>query len=78
MGLQCTFWPSQPFSLLCMSVFFEGKVAISLSPHGDLDVLTDTVQVDQQALQPLWTMRPHHKCVIEVTKPADRLVGHLL
>jgi hypothetical protein len=43
--------------------------------HGELDILTDTAQVVQEPLQLLWAMTPDHKYVIEITKPAERLVG---
>jgi hypothetical protein len=56
----------------------EGKVDTSLGLHGELDIMTDTAQVVQERLQPLWTMMPDHKCVIEIKKPAERLEGHLL
>jgi hypothetical protein len=53
----------------------EGKMAVPLRLHGELNALMDTIQAVKELRQLAWTMGPDDERVIHVVEPAERLVG---
>jgi hypothetical protein len=53
----------------------EGKVAVSLRLHGELNALVDTIQVVKEVLKPVRTVGPDDESVVHVAKPAEGLMG---
>jgi len=60
----------RPSCLLHVNVQ-EGKVAVWLILHNELDTGMNVGEVVKEIIQLLWPMRPDHNCVIHVTKPAS-------
>jgi len=56
----------------------EGEVAIQLSLHAELDVGMHALEVFKEIIQFSWSIRPEHKCVINIMKQADDPVGCLV